>query len=60
MPTETQTEPKKRQRLGVMVKAENLEAIKSLNATDDYKSEGSVVDHAIERLVSHIERRKRK
>lgn len=51
---------KRRLRLGCMIKESNLDAIKSLNAIEDYKSEGAVVDDAIERLVSHINSRKDK
>lgn len=53
-------EPKKRVRLGVMVKPENLDAIKEIKESEELRSEGAVVDHAIETLVSHIERRSHK
>ncbi len=53
-----QVEPeKKRVRLGCMVKPENLEAVKEIKQITDARSEGIVIDQAIERLAQHVKRR---
>jgi len=55
--TEVKTEPSKRVRLGCMVKPENLEAIKAIKDITESRSEGVVMDSAIEHYKNHVNRR---
>jgi len=52
-------ESKKRVRLGCLIKPENLEAVKQIKAKTESKSEGVVVDNAIEHYHKHVERKER-
>ena len=50
-----QEEPKKRVRLGCMVKPENLEAVKQIKVATAAKSEGAVIDNAIQHYHKRVQ-----